>query len=343
VQDLTELTVGLNADAAYTAIALSPSDPGVAYLAGADGWVYQTDDFGSSWRARGLAPGRSLFYGSTRHIPQLLMARNNLRASRLAPNPSTVFNFSNSQTEELYFDGLPSSLSQLRADRVIRRVFDAGLGTTSRNMETPQPLLHNQLRLSGGWFVAESPGMHAAMIEHDRTRTGVNWLAIHPSISSECFAATADGLFKSTDSGASWVRVYWAPQLERRAVVHVAYSPHDHDRVLAATRAGLLISSDGDEFAPAADPRFATASTRHVLFDPRDADQELLITGRVYGRSVVGNRASRTRERHSLIRQTPRQSWSARMRESGPRTTVEPALNEPEERHSLALRSPRSP
>ncbi|MFT6400632.1 MAG: hypothetical protein ACJAYU_005410, partial [Bradymonadia bacterium] len=34
VQDLTELTVGLNADAAYTAIALSPSDPGVAYLAG---------------------------------------------------------------------------------------------------------------------------------------------------------------------------------------------------------------------------------------------------------------------------------------------------------------------
>jgi hypothetical protein len=134
--------------------------------------------------------------------------------------------------------------------------------------------------------------MHAAMIEHDRTRTGVNWLAIHPSISSECFAATADGLFKSTDSGASWVRVYWAPQLERRAVVHVAYSPHDHDRVLAATRAGLLISSDGDEFAPAADPRFATASTRHVLFDPRDADQELLITGRVYGRSVVGNRAS---------------------------------------------------
>lgn len=292
VQALEELTVGLSADSSFTAIALSPSDPAVAYLAGADGWVYQSDDFGASWSPRGLAPGRTMFYGSARHRPTRLLSRVQIRRSRLAPNPSTVFNFSNSQTVQLYFDGLPSSLSQLRADRVIRRVFDGGLGTTSQSMPNAQPRLYNHLRLSQGWYTASAPGMHADVIDHDRARAGVNWLAVHPTRPDECFAATEDGLFKTSDAGASWVRVYWAAQPERRDIVHVAYSPHDPGRVLAATRAGLLVSLDGQEFAPATDPRFATASTRHVLFDPRDADQEILVTGRVYGRSIAGNRAS---------------------------------------------------
>ena len=285
-QRIEELTVGLVADANFTAFAQSPSDPRVAYVAADDGWVYATVDGGETWMARGLSEGRTVFYGSARFGVRLNLARINGGESPQQPAASTVFNFSNRLTEELYFQGLPNAASQLRAHRFLRRPFDRGLGETARGT-TPFPdLTHNHLRLSGGRFSAGEPGFHSALIAHDRTNTGVSWLAVSPTDPLECYAATADGLYRTTDGGASWLRVYWDIQDFRRHVRHVVYSPNHPGRVLAATRGGLRISIDGGEFEPASDALFATWSTRHVLFDPRDADQEIMITGRVYGRSV---------------------------------------------------------
>ena len=286
-QRMEELTVGLVADAEFTAIALAPSDPNVAYVAGSDGWVYATDDRGQTWTARGLSEGRTIFYGSARYGTRIHLPRINGGESPQQPSPSSVFNFSNRLTEETYFEGLPNALSQLRADRVIRRSFDRGLGWTNETRSFRPPLTHNHLRLSGGRFRANAPGYHSQVIEQDRVNTAVRWLAVNPRDPDECFAATADGLYRTRDQGASWVRVYWDMQPHRRDVVHVVYSPNHPGRVVAATRGGLRISTDESEFQPAADPLFASWSTRHVLFDPRDADQEILITGRVYGRSVA--------------------------------------------------------
>ena len=286
-QRLEELTVGLVADSEFTAFAFSPSDPGVAYVAAADGWVYATDDSGATWMGRGLSEGRTLFYGSARFGTRFALDRIRGGESPLQPNPSTVFNFSNRLTEELYFDGLPTALSQLRGDRVIRRTFDRAIGE-SRQGSVPWPALaHNHLYLSGGWFRASEPGFHSQVIALDRTNTAVRWLAVHPTDPTECYAATAGGLYRTRDAGASWVRVFWDVQAAPRDVGHVTYSPNHPGRVLAGTRGGLRISRGGGEFHPAADPLFASWSTRHIVFDPRDPDQEILITGRVYGRSVT--------------------------------------------------------
>ena len=285
-QRMEELTVGLVADANFTAFAQSPSDPEVAYVAANDGWVYATDDGGDTWTARGLSEGRTVFYGSARYGVRLRLERMNDGESPQQPAPSSVFNFSNRLTQELYFEGLPTATAQLRPDRVIRQTFDRGLGRTSRARIPWPSLMHNHLRLDGGRFRAGAPGFHAAVIAEDRTDTAVSWLAVSPTDPAECLAATADGLYRTTDGGASWLRVFWDMQDDRRDVRHVAYSPNDPGRVLAATRGGLRISRNGGEYEPASDPLFATWSTRHVLFDPRDPDQEIMLTGRVYGRSV---------------------------------------------------------
>ena len=73
---------------------------------------------------------------------------------------------------------------------------------------------------------------------------GIGSLAVDPGNPDTVYAAARDGVYKSTDGGTVWRRVF--PAIGAAAdVVEVAVAPADPDLVLAATAQGVFRSTDG--------------------------------------------------------------------------------------------------
>ena len=94
----------------------------------------------------------------------------------------------------------------------------------------------------------------------------VNALAIDPQDTSTVYAAAANGLWKSTDAGASWRNLFaYAPI----AVYAVAIDPQTTATIYAALQTGVVQSTDGGESWI-----FLTGGADHVrllALDPRDS------------------------------------------------------------------------
>ncbi len=68
-------------------------------------------------------------------------------------------------------------------------------------------------------------------------------LVVSPTLPAHVYAATGQGLYRSTDRGRSWQRLFFAASHREQGVLSVALTP-DGQRLLIGTVAGLAISSD---------------------------------------------------------------------------------------------------
>ncbi|HEX9669353.1 MAG TPA: hypothetical protein VGC93_07690, partial [Thermoanaerobaculia bacterium] len=95
----------------------------------------------------------------------------------------------------------------------------------------------------GGGDVYRSPDAGRTWILAGQVlATRIHDLAVHPRVPTIVYAATQDGLFRTTDAGASWVRVGGDPG--RQVVVAVAIDPRSPRIVYAARFAGALSRSE---------------------------------------------------------------------------------------------------
>ncbi len=117
------------------------------------------------------------------------------------------------------------------------------------------------------WVFLPSTGLKAQAVFADRGKS-VRALAVDPQ-TSELLAGTPHGLiYKSTDSGATWKKLYELK--DKGSIVYsVAISPKNSKALLAATNnASLLISADGGEtWTPAAG---VPKNVKHATFAPSD-------------------------------------------------------------------------
>jgi len=75
--------------------------------------------------------------------------------------------------------------------------------------------------------------------------SGVTYISIDPSNPDNIFAATFNGIYKSTDRGDSWSQVYQGLNPTQSASLCLAIDPSRPDTVFAGTLNGLARSSDG--------------------------------------------------------------------------------------------------
>jgi photosystem II stability/assembly factor-like uncharacterized protein len=74
----------------------------------------------------------------------------------------------------------------------------------------------------------------------------VHCITIHPEANEICFAGSHDGVFRSTDHGATWQRMNFEER--NRQIWSIAFDPHDSRRLFAgASPSGVFRSDDGGE------------------------------------------------------------------------------------------------
>lgn len=74
----------------------------------------------------------------------------------------------------------------------------------------------------------------------------VHCITIHPQTPEICFAGSHDGVFRSTDRGATWCRMHLEPR--NRQIWSITFDPHDARRMFAgASPTGVFRSEDAGE------------------------------------------------------------------------------------------------
>lgn len=97
------------------------------------------------------------------------------------------------------------------------------------------------LALPDGILVSRDGAKTWARAQEGLGRTYVQWIRADRSVRGRVIAATEKGIFVSNDSAGNWRRV-----AETAMTTHLAQSPHDANKWLAATQAkGLWASEDG--------------------------------------------------------------------------------------------------
>ncbi len=77
--------------------------------------------------------------------------------------------------------------------------------------------------------------------------TGVTHIAIDPSNPDNVFLATFNGIYRSTDKGKNWTRIYSGANPSQSAALYLAIDPSDPNNIFAGTLSGLVRSTDGGQ------------------------------------------------------------------------------------------------
>jgi photosystem II stability/assembly factor-like uncharacterized protein len=134
------------------------------------------------------------------------------------------------------------------------------------------------LRGGGGpWIDARAPHaqpLHMHRLLSDRSPAiSIRWLDVDANDSNRVLAATEDGLFESSDAGASWVRSFDDPKEVRRHIQHVVRSAFHKKTRYLATQYGLLVSRDGGISYQVSDhPLVSRVPIYWIEEDPRRSD-----------------------------------------------------------------------
>ena len=97
---------------------------------------------------------------------------------------------------------------------------------------------------------------------------GVNILAVDPLAPGNVYAGTTKGLFKSTTSGDSWVRI--GTSLPDQFISSLVIDPMEPQVIYIGGRAGIHKSIDGGQTWQAINQGLETLNIRTIVMDPRD-------------------------------------------------------------------------
>ncbi|MEE2786936.1 MAG: hypothetical protein VX589_06320 [Myxococcota bacterium] len=304
------LTRGLRFGAIHSALAQSPSDPAVIYLATSRGRVNVSVDGGQSWQESAALTSRGRFYGAIRSAGTMRGILDRWLTTRpISSNQLAGLNFAGRGGDAITGVGASDETMGLRVGGELAPRSEvagelAGLESVNRSsVRGALSGLHRGLILpsSGGGggggagrasslavgLKAKAPWLayqvrrkrnwaigitlQQSLVLKAGAGTWIAHLAVHPTNPNDVLAATEDGLLRSRDGGYSWPLILTGATRRERAVNFVIRHP-DHVRVIyAATRSGLRRSKDdGETFQRMLHRHVAFSDVRWVSFDHED-------------------------------------------------------------------------
>jgi len=239
----------------FRSITVSPHDPEVAYAASYDGYVWKTVDGGRTWDESRLIvetrpffgdAGERLYFGVHRSGGPGGTSPDLLARPRTGPQAAIISGAGSgggggAAANVNFGIGLPGGAPRLQL--LVRK-----LGKPTAGVNIKQTLAVRGTR-----------------------PTEVRVIVVHPKDPNLVFACSAFGLYRTTDGGSNWVRVYAGTKPGDRFAFHVAIDPRDPHRVVMGTNDGLWVShNDGDSFAKSTAGGVGGGNIFWVYFNPYD-------------------------------------------------------------------------
>ncbi len=274
----------------FTWISFAPTDPKVMYVSTDPGYIFATTNGGVSWTEARVVTSSDPYVGAIRPAPMLTGAPISFgpNMSRMASlgihcgyDIRDLMYFDFGTTGQDFLDAshnptaydaakLPSGMSthswmSLRHGRGGRGGgLDASLGV---GLTSAAPWLQVLLRSMGAPSTVMN--MKDLVVRRGVEPTNINMVAVSPGDPRRALAATAMGVFESTDAGVSWQLLYAGSNKGERWAQWIAHDPFHPDHVLLGTGKGLLESFDGGErFDLILGTQLSGEWVRSLHFDP---------------------------------------------------------------------------
>jgi len=259
----------------FRSVAVSPHDPEVAYVGSYAGYVFKTEDGGKTWDESRLVVEPRGFFGDASQYLYFGMQRIN--------SPDQVgFNEEGDRRAE------KARSAEVGGGTAAPGATEEGGGGSGGGAGRGQAAnLTFGIGLPGGaprlqlfvrrWFKPTAGLNFKQTLLLQGTRgTEVRIVVVHPKNPKIVFACTAFGLYKSTDGGLNWVRVFTGTRFFNNAAVgrnnwHLAVDPLDGKRIFVATGEGVFISKDGGEtFSKLTAQGLGDSTVNWLYFNPYD-------------------------------------------------------------------------
>jgi hypothetical protein len=281
----------------FLSLAVSPTDPNVMYMGSREGYVFATKDGGDNWMEQRVRVERGKFVGAIRPTGTSFYKGSSWDRLRGDYEPGDVFRFGDTGYVDRFSDsGKPSSLlSLLPTSKYVdgasfeRNFFSSqfkrrgwnpllgggGGGGDSRlgvGLRAGSKYLSLALRRKRGWAIGIN--IKQTLTLKAGAPTAVFWLSINPEDPNDVFAATRDGLLRTTDGGDSWPTVLTGATANERTMSHVLRNPHDPNNVWVSSNSGMFISNDGgNTFSRIIDARLAQYTCLWTTIHPKDPNR----------------------------------------------------------------------
>jgi len=277
-------------------VSISWDNPEVAYLTSQFGYVFKTEDGGATWDEFRIVIERKPYFNEDQQFLYLGIQRNAL--DRWGSRHLGSYSLGTSNFRHQRLGSSPSILFQPR-DRVVGwsgievgaggRVgagenMDFGIGLPGRAPRL-QNFIRKKKKKTAGLNIKQT------LVERGLMNPMVRNLIIDPKDPNRLFACTYFGLYRSTDAGLNWVRVFIGINQKGYHVSQVAIDPSNTKHILAATAYGMFISEDGgDTFMETTAQGFGGVESSWITFHP--TDHRYIFVGTDYGvmRSADGGK-----------------------------------------------------
>lgn len=282
----------------FLSISVSPTNPDVIYMGSREGYIFVSKDGGDSWTEQRVRVERGKFVGAIRPTGIGLFKGSSWGGIPRDGVPSDVFSFNargqasslgpNQARRSTLDDFVPFSRNT-NGSRFERSFFNSGFrrrgyisgfgggggGGDARlgvGLRAGSKYLTLALRKKRKWAIGIN--IKQTLSLKAGAPTAVFWLSINPNDPNDVFAATRDGLLRTTDGGDSWPTVLTGATARERTMSHVLRNPHNVDNVWVSTSSGMFISNDGgNTFSRIIDARLAQYRCLWTTIHPKDPNR----------------------------------------------------------------------
>lgn len=283
--EIADLTFTMRDDA-FSTITTDPFDSRVAYVGTYQGRFYKTDDRGRTWTESTIIPDQNLLWstpGSTIFFGSVRSGGGAGRSERDLIGESDY---------PIDVGRVPSQLSRLLLPPAPRDVLagesaisaGGGGGSLGVGLSDRSPRLSLYTASRG----RPVPTLNRVRFLLDRSLRGtaILNLAVDPSDRRRIFAATVNGLYKSSDGGDSWSRSFAGLTSGERTAQRIAIRPGEPKLMMLGTTGGAYTSMDqGDTWS-----KITTVGgiVNDIAFDTTDPRFVYLATNSNVLRSING-------------------------------------------------------
>ncbi len=265
---------------------------GVLWVTTYEGRVYRSDDDGENWAERTVLPevkelwgfgGQRVLLGHLRSsdarpprniglAPSGGIGANSRSYTLLGGNAAAATRFDGTAIGGFALDGNPSLAKSGHFSNALRGASRAATGESDVVLGAGLSVRAPRLSLLLG--ILKRPVANISMQRLLNLTAGryttIREVIPHPTDPNRVFAATAFGLYKSSDRGLSWYRDFAGMTPAERWIGHVAPDPKNPQRVYLGTSRGLFMSDDaGDGWSK--NTKVPEISIRRVAIDPTDS------------------------------------------------------------------------
>jgi len=282
--EVSDLTLTLRDDT-FSTLAIDPADPKVVYVGTNQGRVYRTRDGGHVWTESTVIAEQSLLWstpGSTIFFGSIRGSGGGAGAVDLIGERGSPIDFAHVPGQLSRFNAPNTTFDPLAGESAVSA--GGGAGSLGVGLSARSPRL-SMLTASRGRPV---PTLSRGKFLVDRTLRGstIFNITVDPDDRRSLFAATSNGLYKSTDGGESWTRSFAGMTSAERTAFRIAIRPGEPALAILGTANGAYMSTDkGDNWTKNA----TTGGTIwDVVFDPKEPKNVYLATSGGVMRSTDG-------------------------------------------------------